>query len=108
MATGFQLPPLSTFLDPKRFRQWFGLQPFQGKLNVVGSVTLTANAATTTYNDSRIGGESWIGFMPTTANAAAEIGGGTLYVTARADGSCTLNHANNAQADRSFDTLIIG
>ena len=115
MATGFQRPPsavISSWQHPLRgpfnLLDWLFRVPMQGKLNAVGSVTLTANAATTTYSDPRIGGESWIGFMPTTANAAAEIGAGTLYVTARADGSCILNHANNAQADRSFDMLIIG
>jgi hypothetical protein len=46
--------------------------------------------------------------MPTTANAAAELGNGTLHVSARAKGSFTLTHANNAQPDRSFDYAMIG
>ena len=78
----------------------------QGKLNAVDTVTLTASSATTTLTDSRIGPDSFIGFMPTTANAAAELV--TLYVTGRIDGSATLNHANNAQADRTFGYLVIG
>lgn len=76
-----------------------------GKMNVVTSVTLAANAATTTLTDTRLGGGSFVGFTPTTANAKAE---GTPYVTAKAKGSCTLNHANNAQVDRTYDVLIIG
>lgn len=76
-----------------------------GKMNVVTSVTLTANAATTTLTDSRLGGASFVGFTPTTANAKAE---GTPYVTAKAKGSCTLNHANNAQVDRTYDVVIFG
>ena len=80
----------------------------QGKLLSVGDVTLTASQATTTLNDQRIGVESFIGFMPITANAAAEIGSGTLFVTNRNKGSATLNHANNAQTDRDFVYCIIG
>ena len=78
----------------------------QGKLLCTGTKTLTANAATTTLTDSRIGANSFISFMPTTANAAAALGG--LYVSARADGSATLTHANNAQADKTFTYLVIG
>lgn len=78
----------------------------QGKLICAGDVTLTASSATTTLNDERIGTESFIGFMPLTANAAAEVP--TLYVTNRNKGSATLNHANNAQTDRDYVYLVIG
>lgn len=79
----------------------------RGKLNAVKtSVTLTANQATTTLTDARIGPESVIDFMPTTANAA--VAKGTLHVSARGDGTATLTHANNAQVDRTFDISIIG
>jgi hypothetical protein len=40
--------------------------------------------------------------MPTTANTAAQLGNGTIYVNGRANGSFTLTHANNAQTDRIF------
>lgn len=86
-----------------------------GKLNAVYRVadedfTLTANAATTTLTDSRLTAFSFVGFMPKTANAAAEIGAGTLYVTNANmnNGSWTVTHANNAQTDRTFRLLIIG
>lgn len=78
----------------------------QGKLNCAGSVTLTANAASTTLNDPRIGAESVILFMPTTANAAAEAT--SLYITGRDTGTCTINHANDADADKTFDYIVIG
>lgn len=80
----------------------------RGKLNAVTTLTLAANVATTTLTDSRIGGESHIALTPTTANASAEIGAGTIYVSARAKGSATVTHANNAQTDRSYSVLIIG
>ena len=78
----------------------------QGKTLNIGSVTLTANSATTTLADSRIGPKSFIGFMPTTSNAAAALSG--LYVTGRGDSTCTLNHANNAQSDKTFSYVVIG
>lgn len=85
----------------------------QGKLNALGTVTLGAGVATTTFSDPRITSNSFLGFMPTTANAAAALS--TLYVTnttsatgSQTTGSATLNHANNAQVDRTFKVLIIG
>jgi hypothetical protein len=78
----------------------------QGKLNATGTVTLTANSATTVLQDPRLSASSFIGFMAQTANAAAALGG--LYVTAQGGGTATLNHANNAQSDKTFTYLIIG
>lgn len=77
-----------------------------GKVNVTNEVTLTASSATTTLIDARISAQSFLGFMPQTANAAAALGG--LYVTDRIEGQATLNHANNAQTDRTFTVLLIG
>lgn len=79
-----------------------------GKLNALADLTLTANVASTTLTDSRIGATSYIDFMPTTANAGAEIGAGTLYVSSRTKGSAVVTHGNNAQADRTYRVLIIG
>ena len=76
-----------------------------GKSNALGSVTLGASSTTTTLNDRRIGVDSIIAFMPTTANAKDE---GTPYVTARGAGTCTLNHVSNSQNDRSYDYAILG
>jgi hypothetical protein len=78
----------------------------QGKLNAVTTLTLTANAASTTLTDKRIGGATWIGLMPLTANAAAALA--TTWVSARANGSATITHANNAQVDKTYDVLLIG
>lgn len=83
-------------------------QMADGRSNAFGTVTLTANQATSTLTDNRIGTDTVITFMPTTANAAAEIGAGTLYVSAVTSGSATLTHANNAQADRTFSYALQG
>ena len=78
----------------------------KGKLNKTATVTLTANAATTTLTDSRIGANSVICLMPQTANAAAALG--TTYFNTFLNGSCVINHANNAQVDKTFSLTITG
>lgn len=93
----------------------------QGRTNNYGTVTLSANAASTTVTETRgrIGSNAVILFMPTTANAAAEIGNGTMYVPTAtilplgADDSgnnptFVIQHANNAQTDRTFRYIIVG
>lgn len=76
----------------------------QGKLNATGTVTLTANQATTTLTDARLTINSAVLFDPTTANAAAD----NPYGSTRNNGTWTLTHANNAQTDRTYRYLIIG
>lgn len=72
------------------------------------TLTLTANVASTTLTDARISFRSPILLQPTTANAAAELGNGTLYIaeSGRGNGSVVITHANNAQADRVYRILI--
>ena len=52
-----------------------------GKLNSTGEFTCTASAASTDVTDYRAGKNSVILLMPTTANASAEVGAGTIYIT---------------------------
>lgn len=80
----------------------------QGHITNTGSVTLTSGVASTVLTDSRLGAFSCICFMPTTANAAAEIGNGTLYVATQVDGAATITHANGATGDRTFRYCILG
>ena len=80
----------------------------QGRSNATGSVTLTENAATTAVTNDNFAPGSTVYFTQTTANAAAEIGAGTMYVSARAKGTFTITHANNAQTDRTFLYAILG
>ena len=111
---GIPVPPrlpneLAQLADWLRKVQTIGNRLLAGKMHAVGSVTLTANVASTTVNDNRITPDSYIGFMPTTANAAAEIGAGGMYVGTRtAETSFVITHANNAQADRTFAYVVIG
>ena len=79
----------------------------EGKSNNTGTVTLAvASATTTTINDERIGYNSIITFMPTTANAASELT--NLYVSARNKGGATLTHSANVSADKTYSYIIVG
>jgi hypothetical protein len=79
---------------------------FNGKLNVVGEVTLTANSGTTALNDNLIGLGSLVALMPMSSNAAAALA--TTYFSAPTAGSVTINHASNAQTDRTFRYAVLG
>lgn len=76
-----------------------------GKSNNVYTVTLTAGVAVTTISNSQITADTVAVLVPTTANAAAALA--TTYQTA-APGAITLNHANNAQVDRTFRYVLVG
>jgi hypothetical protein len=93
--------------DPRQTAQAVNLL-IDGKFNSTGTVTLTASAASTAVTDYRAGPDSVIVFTPTTANAAAEQGGGTMYLSARAKQGFTITHANNSQTDRTFLYIVIG
>lgn len=77
-----------------------------GKMNNTGTLTVAANVATTTLSDARIGANSTILLMATTANAAAALA--NVYFDTFVKGSCTVHHANNAQTDRVFKYAVIG
>ena len=107
---GFQQVPV-TWADETDMRRRLAMainQLSDGRSNAKASVTLTANQATTVVADRRVGIDSVISFMPKTANAAAELGAGGMYISARGDGTFTITHANNAQADRDFEYAIQG
>lgn len=76
----------------------------RGKLNSVGTITLTESSATTTLTDPNIGLDSGVFLSPLTANAKTE---GHPWIAITAKGSATLNHANNAQTDRTYFYLIV-
>ena len=82
-------------------------QVMKGHLNNTLSVTLTVSSATTVVNDPRISISTAAHFMPTTAHAAAEIAAGGFYAVP-AQGVLTITHANNANADRTFNVSLNG
>lgn len=79
-----------------------------GKINSCFTVTLTANAATTSVSNARIRANAALLLMPTTANAAAALANVYQTYPNVTDGIAILNHSNNAQADRTFRVACLG
>jgi hypothetical protein len=80
----------------------------QGKINSVGTVTLAANAATTTVNDSRVTANSAIIFTPQTAHAAAIALPYVLKANITEGVSYVITHANDANSDKVFAVALLG
>lgn len=73
-----------------------------GRSNAVGTVTLATGAASTVVIDKNCAVGSTPLLTPTSADAAAEVGNGTIHVSTVANGSFTINHANSATTGRTF------
>lgn len=111
LSAGSRLGPPTFLQDEKVHRrliaQWMR-EAHQGHLDNTGTVTLGTGTAATSVVDFRVGPFSFIGFSPLTANAAQEVGGGTMYISARLNESFTITHANSVTADRTFVYCILG
>ena len=113
MATsaGSRLAPTGFVPDEQQHRRliagWMR-EAHQGHLGNIGNVTLATSTAATAVSDKRVGAFSFIGFMPTTANAAAELGAGGMYVSSRSAEGFTITHASTTTADRAFVYCILG
>ena len=75
----------------------------RGRTNATGSVTLDANASSTTLTDSRIMPTSVLFLSPETATAASE----SPYVDTYSTGTCVIHHANTADTDKTFRFVIL-
>jgi hypothetical protein len=80
----------------------------QGRSNAAGFCTLAVGTSTTTVRAPNCAATSKVFLFPTSAHAAAELGNGTCFVSSVANGTFTLTHAVNAQADRSFAFVSLG
>ncbi len=79
-----------------------------GKHNATAAVTMTANSATTTLIDERIGAYTVIQFTPQSANAASGVTALWQTFPNTTKKQATLNHANNAQTDRTYGYSLHG
>jgi len=79
-----------------------------GRSNATGAVTLATSASSTVVTDANCAADSVPLLTPATANAAAEVGNGTMYVSSVANGSFTITHANSATAGRTFLYVLQG
>ena len=75
---------------------------FSGRSNASGDFTLSVNQATTTVDAPNCGSSSRVLLQAASANAAAEVGNGTIYVSAVGTGQFTVTHANSATTERVF------
>ena len=112
VSAGLRVSLVPNYIDNdpewKRKASLWMLEAAQGRLNNVGNVSLASGTATTVVTDARAGAFSFIGLMPRTANAADELGNGTLYIATQGDGTFTITHANAATGDRTFRYIILG
>lgn len=77
-----------------------------GKLDAIGTFTLTANVTTTTVTDNKFESNQVVIWSPTTANAAAAMT--NVYLSTRSKGSFVLTHSNTATTDRTFLYVRLG
>jgi hypothetical protein len=73
-----------------------------GRSNATGTVTLATGASTTVVSDSNCAAGTVPLLTPASTNAAAELGNGTIYISAVTNGSFTITHANSATTGRTF------
>lgn len=108
-SAGTRLAPSGFIPDEKQHRrliaQWMR-EAHQGHLANTGTVTLGTSTAATSVVDFRVGPNSFIGLMPTTANAASAIA--ATYISSRSAEGFTIAHASNATNDRTFVYCVLG
>lgn len=93
--------------DPARIVQAIRAQQ-QGRDDASGTVTLVASAATTTVQAPNCAETSEVFLHPKTADAAAEVAGGAMYVSTIGNGSFVITHKNSASVDRTFSWTARG
>ena len=77
-----------------------------GHGNNGGSFVIASTATSTAVTDLKVGPDSIICLMPTNAAGATEFGAGTLYVSARGQGTFTVTSLGTAAA-RNFSYAIL-
>lgn len=80
----------------------------QGHLQNTGIITLLPNANNTVVLDDRAGTDTFISFMPRTAEAAIEVSAGIMYVSSQGKKTFTITHSNNSNTGRTFVYTLLG
>lgn len=80
----------------------------RGRTNSTGEMTLAAGVTSTQTLNDCVNVDDTILFTAMTPDAAAEIGGGTFYLSAVEKGAFTVTHANSISEDRTFRYAIFG
>jgi hypothetical protein len=84
------------------------IQLVEGRHNAADEFTLTPGAALTVVSHPNCSEGCQPMFSPRTASAAAEVGNGTIWVSAIDQGSFTVTHANSGVVDRTFGYTVTG
>jgi hypothetical protein len=79
-----------------------------GRSNATGLVTLAAGATTTAVSAANCAPWSTVFLYPTTADAAAALATTFVPTATVTKQAFVINHANNAQADRTFFYVCLG
>lgn len=81
-----------------------------GRNNATGTATLAAGVTTTTVAAPNCGPDSQVFLFPRTANAAVEVGNGTIYILAAnvTAAQFVITHANGVSLDRTFSYVCLG
>lgn len=110
MPFSYPTAPENVSLDENYIRKLVRVvnQIMRGKTNNTGEVTLDTTTTATVVADINVGAESFISFMPTTANAALEVSSGSMYVSTVGDQTFTVTHDSNTTADRTFIYTVVG
>ncbi len=107
MTTGGIIALNTAETDPRQ--QNFAIrQLMEGRSNATGVFTLTAGTTATTVTAVNCAEGSTVLPFQTTANAAAEIGNGTMYIGTVSNGSFVVTHVSAASTDRTFRFACFG
>ncbi len=83
-------------------------QLYAGRSNATGVVTLAANASSTTVSGKNIATGNAVFLFPATADAAAALATTYVPIATVTKQQFIIQHANNAQADRTFYWVALG
>jgi hypothetical protein len=84
------------------------MEVMNGKINSTGSFTLTADVTSTTLTDARIGRNTLVVLVPSTANAAAAFATTYQTIPNAAKEAAVFTHASNSQADKTYFYILLG
>ncbi len=93
--------PPSTEKDPVRLCRAIR-DLFAGRSNAAGEFTLRTGQTTTVVSAPNCGATSKVFLQAASANAATEVGNGTIYVSAVDVGEFTATHVNSGTTNRKF------
>ena len=83
-------------------------QLMEGRSNALVEVTLTDSVGSTAVIAQTCGAGSAPIPVPMTAEAAAELSSGSMYITSVANGSFSVVHTNSSVTTRTFRFVVLG